>query len=312
LPLTGHLWQPEGNWGYRNFDDTKAYEARYADLIKNLYPLVDKGLAAAVYTQTSDCEIEVNGLMTYDRAVVKLDPARFASLNQGFLPPRFVADQTQFVEPFFIIELAVRPGATVRCTTDGSEPTPESELYQKPLVITGETTVKARAFWPDGVSSLVESRTFRRAEPIAAAEAGPSAKGLAFEYFEGRFDRLPDFSMLAATRTGTAPRPDVAAAEDKNEFALRFKGSVRVPRTGVYVFYLGSDDGSRLVIDGRDLVVNDGAHSVSEEKGEIALAQGWHPVEITYFQVSGPMNLGLSWRGPGIAKRPVPSNAFGH
>ncbi len=83
LPISGHLWQAEGNWGYRNFDDIKSYETRYADLIKSLCPLVDKGLAAAVYTQTSDCEIEVNGLMTYDREVIKLDPARFAALNRG-------------------------------------------------------------------------------------------------------------------------------------------------------------------------------------------------------------------------------------
>jgi len=312
LPLTGHLWQAEGNWGYRNFDDTRVYEARYAELIKNLYPLVDKGLAAAVYTQTSDCEIEVNGLMTYDRAVVKLDPARFASLNKGFLPPRFVADQTQFVEPFFIVELAVRPGATVRCTTDGSEPTPESELYQKPLVITGETTVKARAFWPDGASSLVESRTFRRAEPIASAEAAPAAKGLAFEYFEGRFDKLPDLATLAAARTGTAGRPDIAVAQDKDEFALRFKGSVRVPRTGVYVFYLGSDDGSKLSVAGREIIINDGVHGLAEEKAEIALAAGWHPFELVYFQRTGGLGLELSWRGPGTAKGPVPSSAFGH
>jgi len=85
LPLTGHLWQAEGNWGYRNFDDLNAYEKRYEDLIKSLMPLVDKGLAAAVYTQTSDCEIEVNGLMTYDRQVIKLDPARFGPLNRSVL-----------------------------------------------------------------------------------------------------------------------------------------------------------------------------------------------------------------------------------
>jgi hypothetical protein len=312
LPVTGHLWQAEGNWGYRNFDDTKAYEARYAELIMSLYPLVDRGLAAAVYTQTSDCEIEVNGLMTYDRAVVKLDPARFASLNKGFLPPRFVADQTQFVEPFFIVELAVRPGATVRYTTDGTEPTPESELYQKPIVITGETAVQARAFWPDGESSLVESRTFRRAEPVAAAETAPSAKGLAFEYFEGRFDKLPDFSAITATKTGAAGRPDVAAAADKDEFALRFKGSIRVPRTGVYVFYLGSDDGSRLSVAGREIIVNDGVHGLTEEKAEIALTAGWHPFELVYFQRTGGMGLVLSWRAPGIAKIPVPSSSFGH
>jgi PA14 domain/Glycosyl hydrolases family 2, sugar binding domain/Chitobiase/beta-hexosaminidase C-terminal domain/Glycosyl hydrolases family 2, TIM barrel domain/Glycosyl hydrolases family 2 len=312
LAITGHLWQAEGNWGYRNFDDVKAYEARYAELIKILYPLVDKGLAAAVYTQTSDCEIEVNGLMTYDRAVLKLDPARFAGLNRGFLPPRFVADQTLFVDPFFIVELAVRPGATVRVTTDGSEPAPESELYQNPLVITGDTTVKARAFWADGTASLVESRTFRRARPIAAAVEAPGAKGLAFEVFEGRFDKLPDFASLTAARTGTAGRPDAAAANDKDEFALRFKGAIRVPRTGVYIFYLASDDGSRLSIAGQEIIANDGVHGLTEEKAEIALASGWHPFELVYFQGTGDMGLDLAWSGPGMPKRPVPVGLFGH
>jgi len=311
LPLTGHLWQAEGNWGYRNFDDTGVYEARYAELIKALYPLVDKGLAAAVYTQTSDCEVEVNGLMTYDRAVVKLDPARFANLNRGFLPPQFVADQTMFVGPFFLVELAVRPGPTIRYTLDGSEPGPESVLYDKPIEITGETTVKARAYWPDGVSSLVESRTFKRAEPRAAASVLPGSRGLAWEYFEGDFDKLPDFSALTPARSGSSARPDAAAAGAKAKFALRFRGYVRAPRTGVYVFYLSSDDGSRLSVGGQALIDNDGNHGLSVEKGEIALAAGWHAVEIVYFQRNGDMGLDLSWRGPGIPKGPVPAYNFG-
>ncbi len=311
LPLTGHLWKAEGNWGYRNFDDTRAFEERYAELIKTLYQLVDKGLAAAVYTQTSDCEVEVNGLMTYDREVIKLDPAMFAALNRGFLPPRFVADQALFVGPSFFAELAVRPGATVRYTVDGSEPGPESALYDKPIVITGETTVKARAFWPDGLSSLVESRTFKPAEPLAASAASPSEKGLTYEYFEGRFEKLPDLAGMTASRTGTAARPGLAVAEDKDEFALRFRGFVRVPRTGVYVFYLGSDDGSKLSIAGKDLIVNDGVHGLAEEKGEIALAAGWHAVEIVYFQGTGDMALEVSWQGPGIPKSPMPAAAFG-
>jgi hypothetical protein len=311
LPLTGHLWQAEGNWGYRNFDDTRVYETRYAELIKNLYPLVDEGLAAAVYTQTSDCEVEVNGLMTYDRAVVKLDPARFSALNRGFLPPRFVADQTLFYGPSFLIELAVRPGATIRYTVDGSEPGPESALYDKPIAISGETTVKACAFWPDGVSSLVEGRTFKRAEPLAAAATAPAAMGLDFDYYEGRFEKLPDLAAMTASRTGTAARPDLAVAKDKDEFVLRFRGFVRAPRTGVYVFYLGSDDGSRLWVGGQELVVNDGVHGLAEEKAEIALEAGWHPIEILYFQVTGNMGLELSWRGPGFPKSPVPASFLG-
>ena len=311
LPITGHLWQAEGNWGYRNFDDIGAYEARYAELIKNLYPLVDKGLAAAVYTQTSDCEIEVNGLLTYDRAVLKLDPSRFANLNRGFLPPRFVTEETQFVDRFMVVDLAIPSGSTVRYTVDGSEPSPASGLFQKPLVIVEDTTVKARAFWPDGTASLVESRTFRRAVPLAAATTAPTENGLAYDYFEGNFEKLADLAALSPVLTGTAARPALKVAGDRKErYALRFRGFIRAPRTGVYTFYLGSDDGSKLAIGGRDLIVNDGAHSVSEERGEIALAQGWHPIEISYFQVTGPMNLILSWRGPGFGKRPVPSGSF--
>jgi hypothetical protein len=272
---------------------------------------VDKGLAAAVYTQTSDCEIEVNGLMTYDREVVKLAPARFAALNRGYLPPRFVADQTQFVGPSFAVELATRAGASIRYTIDGSEPGPASPVYEGPLTILGETTFKARAFWPDGVSSLVEGRMFKHAVPLAASKKAPAKKGLAYEYFEGRFEKLPDFSDLKAARTGTCARPELAAAADKDEFALRFKGLIRIPQTGVYVFYVNSDDGSKLSIAVKEIIVNDGVHGMTEEKAEIALEAGWHPFELLYFQGRGGLGLELSWQGPGFKKRPVPAGAFG-
>ncbi len=311
LPLAGHLWKDEGNWGYRNFGDTKAYEARYLELLRNLYPLVDKGLAAAVYTQTSDCEVEVNGLMTYDRAVVKLDPARFSPVNRGFLPPQFVSDQTSFMGPWLQVELAVRPGGTIRYTLDGSEPGPEAALYDKPIVITGETTVKARAFWPDGVASPVETRTFKLAEPLAASAASPADRGLAWDLYEGHFNTLPDFKTLTPAREGTSARPDAGAAKTKENFALRFRGFVRVPKSGVYLFYLSSAEGSRLRIGEKTVVDNDGSHSLTTEKGEIALAAGWHAIEILYFQGDSDMALDLAWSGPGFPKSPVPASMFG-
>ena len=98
LPVRGHLWETRGNWGYRTFEETSTLEEQYIDLVENLYPLVKKGLTAAVYTQTTDVEIEVNGLMTYDRKFVKLDPDRFASLNRGYLPPTFDIDVPLFID----------------------------------------------------------------------------------------------------------------------------------------------------------------------------------------------------------------------
>ena len=75
LPLEGHTWLPRDNWGYRTFADTAELGTAYLDLLTQLRFLESDGLAAAVYTQTTDVEIEVNGMMTYDRAVVKLPQA---------------------------------------------------------------------------------------------------------------------------------------------------------------------------------------------------------------------------------------------
>jgi beta-galactosidase/beta-glucuronidase len=88
LPMPGHTWQAEKNWGYRSFTDRTSLQAAYLDLIAKLFPLIEeKGLSAAVYTQTTDVEIEVNGLMTYDRAVVKMDPKTIADANKGNVKP---------------------------------------------------------------------------------------------------------------------------------------------------------------------------------------------------------------------------------
>ena len=72
LPLEGHTWQQKDNWGYQSFSTAEDLKARYSALIDDLAKYVPRGLAAAVYTQTTDVEIETNGLMTYDRQVIKI------------------------------------------------------------------------------------------------------------------------------------------------------------------------------------------------------------------------------------------------
>jgi hypothetical protein len=82
LPLEGHTWQEKDNWGYRNYTNQDELLEAYTKLIADLIPMVDKGLSAAVYTQTTDVEVEVNGLMTYDRAVIKMDPEKVSGINK--------------------------------------------------------------------------------------------------------------------------------------------------------------------------------------------------------------------------------------
>ena len=80
-PVEGHLWQPERNWGYVQFKSADEVLDTYEKYAEMLIDLIDDGFAGAIYTQTTDVEIEVNGLMTYDRKVVKLDQERLHAIN---------------------------------------------------------------------------------------------------------------------------------------------------------------------------------------------------------------------------------------
>jgi beta-galactosidase/beta-glucuronidase len=82
LPVEGHTWQQKDNWGYQSFTTMEELKSRYAILIKDLAELIPKGLAAGIYTQTTDVEIETNGIMTYDRKVIKIPVEELKKLHE--------------------------------------------------------------------------------------------------------------------------------------------------------------------------------------------------------------------------------------
>ncbi|SFW51590.1 Glycosyl hydrolases family 2, TIM barrel domain [Sinomicrobium oceani] len=82
LPMKGHLWKPDNNWGYVQFKNSKEVTDEYVKFAEKLKKLVPSGFSGAVYTQTTDVEGEVNGLMTYDRKEDKVDVKRVRQINQ--------------------------------------------------------------------------------------------------------------------------------------------------------------------------------------------------------------------------------------
>jgi len=82
LPLEGHTWQEKNNWGYRSFKNADTLFLTYSGYMDQFVPFIKKGLSAAVYTQTTDVEIETNGLMTYDRKVVKMPAEILNKIHQ--------------------------------------------------------------------------------------------------------------------------------------------------------------------------------------------------------------------------------------
>ncbi|MBC7866599.1 MAG: beta-galactosidase, partial [Gloeobacteraceae cyanobacterium ES-bin-316] len=82
LPVDNHTWQQKNNWGYQSFKNNDELLKRYTEFIDRLPHLIEKGLSAAVYTQTTDVEGEINGLMTYDRREMKIPADKLKSLHQ--------------------------------------------------------------------------------------------------------------------------------------------------------------------------------------------------------------------------------------
>ncbi|MCE6987714.1 glycoside hydrolase family 2 protein [Dyadobacter sp. CY323] len=90
LPVDKHTWQQKDNWGYQSFKTQEELYAKYASFIQKFESLIKMGLSAAVYTQTTDVEVEINGLMTYDRKVIKFPEAKLKEIHAPLYNPGLV------------------------------------------------------------------------------------------------------------------------------------------------------------------------------------------------------------------------------
>ncbi len=134
----------------------------------------------------------------------------------------------------------------------------------------------------------------------------PAGRGsTTFAYYEGQFQALPNFARLKPRATGTGAAFDLGVAKRGNDCALKFEGAFKVEKEGVYRFHLTSDDGSRLLIDGKTVVNNDGVHSIATATGHVTLTKGIHKVAALYFQVGGEMVLDVQVDGPGLGQQPL-------
>ncbi|MBC8342586.1 MAG: chitobiase/beta-hexosaminidase C-terminal domain-containing protein [Bacteroidetes bacterium] len=314
-PIKDHVWvESETNWGYRSHEGKEQYTNDYIGLITKLKPMIDKGLAAAVYTQTTDCEVEVNGLLTYDRKVKKLKPEEVYSLNHFYLPPVFSNTSNSFLDEIVVGFEADNKNPIIRYTTDGTDPTSESKEYKEKIKVTDDTTIKARAFWNDGIQSAVVSHTYTNysGEIIKASDIKVLNSGLKYELYKGLWRELPDFENIKLHKKGTVEFFDLGCSLLENEFALSFSGYIKLQETAVYTFSIDSDDGTKLFIADRELVDNDGVHGMNEVSGEIALEAGLHKIKLLYFQGRGGLGLNVYYQANGILRTIIPEGVLFH
>lgn len=147
-----------------------------------------------------------------------------------------------------------------------------------------------------------------------SARSGPAmSPGIQFEYYEQRVGNcsIEDIGKLTPRSKGRVKSFGLDLSPRRNEdFALKFAAVLRVPKAGKYTIYATSDDGSRVYIDSKLVVDNDGEHAATEKQGEVELSEGDHPIIVTYFQGGGESELKVEWEGPGIPRQAIPESAL--
>jgi len=322
--VNGHAWAGD-TWGYGGlFASTDALADRYALLLERLYHDRDThGISAGVYTQLTDVEVELNGFMTYDRAVVKFDTARTAAVNRG-LAPYLLPELAEFTDS---VRVTISQGTPteVYYTLDGSEPTMRSARYRAPLTLKASTVVRARSFLHGKLTAAPEARVDYRRVPGRAPVTPQVVAGLNYEYFADT-TKEPAFRLnwpvrwrvehpetrpddLRPTKRGTVANFSLAPRDTNEMFSFRYTGYIRVPRTGVYTFLARSDDGAGLWIGDQNVFWSLGqSPKTTETWGQAALQAGLHPITVGYFQAYGPMDLEMYIEGPGMARQRIPSS----
>jgi hypothetical protein len=146
---------------------------------------------------------------------------------------------------------------------------------------------------------------------LPAVSPSNTVNGLDYKYYEASsYSVVPNFSGITPIKTGNVNNFDISVANRSENFAIDFTGYVNIPSDGQYTFYLSSDDGSNLYIDGIQLVGNDGLHALIQQSNSIGLKAGLHAISVGYFNATGDKGLQVSYSGPGVTQQVVPSSAL--
>lgn len=199
----------------------------------------------------------------------------------------------------------------VRYTTDGSNPTASSPLMPAKIDIAKSAQFKVAAFNSTGRHGDIYTIDYQQQnylEPVGKVEE--LKKGLKFSYYPVFYKSVKEIKESDAAKQAVTESIEIPVASPAGSFATRHTGYFYAPETGVYTFFLRSDDGSMLKIGGNTLVDNDGLHTATEKTAQIALKKGCHPFELLFIEGGGGYTLQLQYESPSGVKQNVKAENF--
>ncbi|NOX66482.1 MAG: DUF4981 domain-containing protein [Chlorobi bacterium] len=211
------------------------------------------------------------------------------------IPPVITPQNVYFTDSLIANIACEVNDAEIYYTLDGSKPDNKSKQYKEPIYIKDNSQLKAVAYKPGFLISNVVTSEYKKVD---------YDYGIQYKYYVDHWEKVPNFLNLTPESTGVIDRFDLDDIEtNRDHYALLMLASINIKEDGEYIFYVGSNDGSKLSIDNKLVVNNDGEHGYELKSGKINLKKGKHSLELSYFQSGGGQELKVFWKGPGFEKR---------
>jgi predicted alpha-1,2-mannosidase len=189
------------------------------------------------------------------------------------------------------------PETNIYYTLDGSDPDESSNLFSgEPILVTQNTTIKARGYKNDFDPSPVMEIQAIRAEFRRPDKLSASKKGVNYKYYEGKFSTVDEMDSTPVIKSGTIDKPDISLATSEDSFGFEFTGLVYIEEDGIYDFFTDSDDGSVFYLGDEPIVFNDGSHGAILATGRVALKSGFHEFKLLYFEDYAGQQLDWGWQ----------------
>lgn len=195
----------------------------------------------------------------------------------------------------------------IRYVLGSEEPTMENSIaYQDTFYLKETSVLKAGIFQEGNLVSTVAEANFRI---IPKTKEDP----VKYQVFYGdKMEKLPDFSALKSVKEGFvtefSPKEVITEDAQQEQVALVFESYLELPESGQYRFFTNSDDGSKLYVDGKLVVDNDGDHGVKEIGEVVELEKGRKLIRVEFFNGGGGFHLDVKYQGPNMPKQIIPAN----
>ncbi|VAX22681.1 Alpha-1,2-mannosidase [hydrothermal vent metagenome] len=310
-----------------NLENGKKFVIRADNVSEKNFYIQSAKLNGKTYTKSwfahqeildgGEFEFEMGDKPNYNWGTSKADRPATKEFVASVSMPYYKIKENYFFDKATITLGSETKGAKVYYTTDGSEPTEKSKLYTKPFEIHKTTEIKFFAAKDGLLTTTVITAKIEKLKKIKITHFknydGLNLKpGLKYKYYEENVLYVDELDKFKPKKTGITPNFSIAERDNDGLFAFIYSGYIKIPRDGVYTFFLSTNDGGVLYMDGKRFIDKDGPGTATPLSRTVRLKAGTYKIGEKYFQMGGGFANTVNWKGPGIKKEIIPASVLFH